>query len=48
MFPFADYAGRIWTDTPFIGRNFIRKLERKLMFTAEFGFMALYASYNFV
>lgn len=43
VFPFADYAGRIWTDTPFFGRNFIRKLERKLMFTAEFGFKALYA-----
>ena len=42
-FPFADYAGRIWSDTPFFGRNFIRKLERKLSFTAEFAFKALYA-----
>jgi len=43
VFPFADYAGRIWTDTPFFGKNFIRKLERKLMFTGEFAFKALYA-----
>lgn len=43
VFPFADYAGRIWTDTPFFGGNFIRKIERKMMFTAEFAFKALYA-----
>jgi len=42
-FPFAGYAERIWADTPFFGRNFIRKLERKLSFTAEFAFKALYA-----
>ena len=28
---------------PFFGANFIRKLERKLMFTMEFGFKAFYA-----
>ena len=43
VFPFAEYAGRAWTDTPFFGANFIRKIERKLMFTGEFGFKALYA-----
>jgi hypothetical protein len=43
VFPFADYAKRIWTDTPFFGKNFIRKFERKLFFTAEFSFKALYA-----
>jgi FAD/FMN-containing dehydrogenase len=43
VFPFGDYAGRIWSDTPFFGKNFIRKLERKLMFTGEFAFKALYA-----
>lgn len=42
-FPFADYVGRIWGDTPFFGKNFIRKLERKLMFSGEFAFKALYA-----
>lgn len=43
VFPFSVYAGRIWSDTPFFGDNFIRKLERKLMFSGEFGFKALYA-----
>ena len=42
-FPFMDHVGRIWGDTSFFGANFIRKLERKLMFTGEFGFKALYA-----
>ena len=42
-FPFWDYTARIWSDTPFFGKNFIRKLERKLMFTLEFGFKAAYA-----
>ncbi len=42
-FPFWNYAARIWSDTPFFGKNFIRKLERKLMFTLEFGFKAVYA-----
>lgn len=42
-FPFLDYAGRVWGDTPFFGANFIRKLERKLMATGEFGFKAMYA-----
>ena len=42
-FPFWDYAKRIWSDMPFFGANFIRKLERKLMFTMEFGFKAFYA-----
>ena len=42
-FPFWSYAARIWSDTPFFGANFIRKLERKLMFTMEFGFKSLYA-----
>jgi FAD/FMN-containing dehydrogenase len=43
-FPFWKHARLIWTETPFFGQNFIRKLERKLMFTAEFGFKGIYAS----
>ncbi len=43
VFPFADYVGRIWSETPFFGDNFIRKLERKLMFSGEVAFKALYA-----
>ena len=42
-FPFADYQRRIWSDTSFFGSGFVRKLERKLMFSLEFGFKALYA-----
>ena len=42
-FPFADYQKRIWSGTSFFGRGFVRKLERKLMFSLEFGFKALYA-----
>ena len=42
-FQFSSYAGRIWSDTPFFGKNFIRKLERKLLFSFEFGFKAFYA-----
>jgi FAD/FMN-containing dehydrogenase len=42
-FPFMDHVGRIWGDTSFFGPNFTRKLERKLMFTGEFAFKAMYA-----
>jgi FAD/FMN-containing dehydrogenase len=42
-FPFSEHATRLWSDTAFFGDDFIRKLERKLMFSAEFGFKALYA-----
>lgn len=43
VFPFSEHVGRIWGETSFFGSNFIRKLERKLMFTGEFGFKSLYA-----
>ncbi len=43
VFPFSEYAGRIWSEPAFFGENFIRKLERKLSFSLEFGFKALYA-----
>lgn len=42
-FPFWAWAKRVWTEAPFFGQNFIRKIERKLFFTLEFGFKALYA-----
>jgi len=42
-FGFAPWIATIWRDTDFVGPNFIRKLERKLFFTAEFGIKALYA-----
>lgn len=42
-FQFSSWAKRIWSETPFWGKNFIRKFERKLFFTLEFGFKSLYA-----
>ncbi len=42
-FDFAHWVGRIWKDTSFFGDGFIRKLERKLFFTLEFGFKTVYA-----
>jgi FAD/FMN-containing dehydrogenase len=42
-FPFWAWAKQVWTDAPFFGQNFIRKTERKIFFTLEFGFKALYA-----
>jgi len=42
-FDFGDWVGRMWGDTRFFGRHFLRKLERRLFFTAEFGIKAGYA-----
>jgi hypothetical protein len=43
VFPFSKWLKKIWTDTPFFGSNFIRKIERKFLFTLEFGFKTIYA-----
>ncbi|OUR65986.1 hypothetical protein A9Q79_02695 [Methylophaga sp. 42_25_T18] len=43
MFNFGEWIGRIWVDTDIFGKNFIRKLERKLFFTGEYGFKVIYA-----
>ncbi len=42
-FPFCSWAKKIWSEPDFFGKNFVRKLERKIYFTAEFVFKALYA-----
>ena len=42
-FNFFFWVKRIWTDCDFFGKNFIRKTERKLFFTLEFGLKAIYA-----
>ena len=42
-FDFGHWVWRMWHDNDFWGDNFIRKTERKLFFTMEFGFKALYA-----
>ncbi|MDH5545011.1 MAG: FAD-binding oxidoreductase [Gammaproteobacteria bacterium] len=43
-FQFLPWVKRIWVDTPFFDRNFIRKFERKLIFTTEFVFKSIYAT----
>ncbi len=42
-FDFSHWISRIWNDTSFNGEGFVRKLERKLFFTLEFGFKTAYA-----
>lgn len=42
-FDFSGWIGSMWSDTPFFGNHFLRKLERRLFFTAEFGIKAGYA-----
>ncbi|GLX78274.1 hypothetical protein tinsulaeT_16140 [Thalassotalea insulae] len=42
-FDFAYWLKKIWTEPEFFQDNFIRKLERKLFFTLEFGFKELYS-----
>lgn len=43
VFDFSSWVHRIWSETEFFGKNFIRKTERKLFFTLEFVFKTLYA-----
>jgi FAD/FMN-containing dehydrogenase len=42
-FGFAAHIQKIW-QTPWLGPNFVRRTERRLFFTAEFGLKSLYAS----
>jgi len=42
-FDFWSWAGRIWKEPALIGSNMIRKYERKLFFTMEYGLKTLYA-----
>lgn len=42
-FDFSAWKDQVWSETEFFGENFIRKLERKLFFSMEYGFKALYA-----
>ena len=42
-FDFWHWVKAIWSDTDFFGDNFIRKLERKVFVTLEFGVKTLYA-----
>ncbi len=42
-FPFWSWVRTMWRDTDVFGRHFIRKTERKLYFSLEFGIKSLYA-----
>jgi FAD/FMN-containing dehydrogenase len=43
-YPFADKLRGVWTDLPFWGKHPIRKLERKLFLSLEYGIKAVYAA----
>lgn len=42
-FSFTPWVKKIWSETPFFGKNFIRKLERKSFFTLEFLTKGIYS-----
>ena len=42
-FDFGHWTEKLWCETDFFGNNFIRKFERKLFFSLEFGFKSVYA-----
>ncbi len=42
-YPFGTKLWRFWADTPVFGRNTIRKLERRVALTLEYGSKAAYA-----
>jgi hypothetical protein len=43
VFDFSHWIDEIWANTDLFGENFIRKTERKLFFSLEFGFKSFYA-----
>nr|WP_295077709.1 hypothetical protein [uncultured Roseateles sp.] len=42
-YPFGEKLQAFWTQVPWRGGNLVRKLERRLSFTLEFGVKALYS-----
>ncbi len=42
-FPFGATLSRFWSDTPFSGGNYIRKIERRFALSMEYGVKAVYA-----
>ena len=42
-FPFGVRLAELWSEVPFVGEHMIRKLERRLLLTAEYGIKAGYA-----
>ncbi|MES2213546.1 MAG: hypothetical protein V4473_01745 [Patescibacteria group bacterium] len=42
-FPFGQRFGQLWTQTPFFGQHFLRKIERKIFLSFEYGMKSVYA-----
>jgi len=42
-YDFGHWFDELWGETPFFGEHFIRKLERRIFFTLEYGGKAAYA-----
>ena len=42
-YPFASKLKSFWAETPLLGGNVIRKVERRLALSLEYGFKAIYA-----
>lgn len=42
-FPYGHKLGELWTETRFFGPHFVRKFERKLFLSSEYGLKSLYA-----
>jgi hypothetical protein len=42
QFPFASKTAALWRDTPLRGPHMVRKLERRVALTAEYGIKAVY------
>lgn len=42
-YPFGKKTLGVWTENPFFGDDFLRKMERKVFLTAEYGVKAAYA-----
>jgi FAD/FMN-containing dehydrogenase len=43
-FSFAGALGGLWTDVPILGPGLVRKLERRLVLSAEYAIKAVYAT----
>jgi hypothetical protein len=42
-YDFGRWLDELWGETPFFGPHFVRKLERRIFFTLEYGGKAVYA-----
>lgn len=45
QYPFGERLKAFWSETPLLGSNFIRKIERRFALTLEYGVKAVYAKF---